>query len=224
MFIIALTALIYLLVLRIFNGEKLKNMINYIQIILAIAVFAGYQLIIRIFNLDVLDTVYDFTWWHALLPPVWFAAPFELVMNGNLSASTVALSCMVILIPVIAIILYYYLMPVFERDLQKLLQSSSNKKKRHLIMLCWQFIVCRNALQRLYYRFAYRIVSEEREFKLKVYPSLGMGIIFPFIFLLNDFGSGSLQDMAESKAYFTIYFFAHYYWTNDSYDAILQPV
>ena len=79
--VLAFTALIYMLVLRFFDGEKLKDIINYMQILLAVGVVVGYQIIIRLFDVVDFEYVYDFSWWHVLLPPIWFSAPFELVKS-----------------------------------------------------------------------------------------------------------------------------------------------
>ena len=43
-FMIVLTSLIYLLILKFFDGEKLKDIINYVQIILIMVMTIGYQL------------------------------------------------------------------------------------------------------------------------------------------------------------------------------------
>ena len=43
--VVVLTAFVYLFILRFFSGEKLKDMINYVQIILSLAVMIGYQLV-----------------------------------------------------------------------------------------------------------------------------------------------------------------------------------
>src|SRR5690625_5431727 len=50
LFILALTALIYIFVLQFFSGEQLKDIINYIQIILSIGIVIGYQIVIRAFR------------------------------------------------------------------------------------------------------------------------------------------------------------------------------
>src|SRR5699024_12851008 len=80
-FIVALTTLIYILVLQVFDGVKLKNMINYIQIILSVAIIIGYQLVINVFNVVGTEVEYAFHWWHVLIPPMWFAAPFDILFN-----------------------------------------------------------------------------------------------------------------------------------------------
>ena len=76
LFLIVVTGLIYLLILRFFDGEKLKDIINYVQIGLTITLSAGYQLIGRIFNfVDLNNIEFINKWWTYILSPVWFAAP-----------------------------------------------------------------------------------------------------------------------------------------------------
>lgn len=48
--VIGLTALNYLLILRFFDGETLKDFITYVQIGFSIAIFIGYQLLVRSFQ------------------------------------------------------------------------------------------------------------------------------------------------------------------------------
>jgi ABC-2 type transport system permease protein len=205
--VLAFTALIYMFVLRFFDGEKLKDMINYVQIILAIAVVVGYQIIIRLFDVVELTYQYDFSWWHVLIPPVWFGAPFEMIINQNYSNGIIILSLFALFGPIISIFLYYLSMPSFERNLQKLMEeSSTKKKKKRSLNDLMEKIVCFNQEERLFYRFSSIMISRERDFKLKVYPSLGMALVFPLIFLFNNLSYQSWAELEEGKSYLTIYF------------------
>ena len=49
------------------------------------------------------------------------------------------------------------------------------------------------------------MMKQEREFKLKVYPSLGFSFIIPFIFMFT-FSRGEEVDYASSMSYLNIYF------------------
>jgi ABC-type uncharacterized transport system ATPase subunit len=51
LFVIVLTSLVYFVILRFFDGEKLKDIINYIQIILTIVLMLGYQLVGRLLDI-----------------------------------------------------------------------------------------------------------------------------------------------------------------------------
>lgn len=205
--ILAFTALIYMVVLRFFDGEKLKDIINYVQILLAVAVVIGYQIIIRLFDFVDFEYVYDFSWWHVLLPPVWFGAPFELVLNQNYSSEIILLSLFALLGPIVSIFLYYVLMPSFERNLQKLMEKSSTKSKKKWTLndLIEKFI-CSSREERIFYRFSSIMISRERDFKLKVYPSVGMSLVFPIIFLFNNLSSQTLEELGQGRSFLTIYF------------------
>lgn len=205
--ILAFTALIYMVVLRFFDGEKLKDIINYVQILLAVAVVIGYQIIIRLFDFVDFEYVYDFSWWHVLLPPVWFGAPFEMVLNQNYSSEIILLSLFALLGPIVSIFLYYVLMPSFERNLQKLMEESSTKSKKKWTLndLIEKFI-CFSREERIFYRFSSIMISRERDFKLKVYPSVGMSLVFPIIFLFNNLSSQTLEELGQGRSFLTIYF------------------
>ncbi|MEH6944819.1 hypothetical protein [Bacillus sp. JJ722] len=49
------------------------------------------------------------------------------------------------------------------------------------------------------------MMKSEREFKLKVFPSLGLSIILPFIFIFNNASNSGLQNLSHSTFY-NIYF------------------
>ncbi|MDY0404343.1 hypothetical protein P5G51_001970 [Virgibacillus sp. 179-BFC.A HS] len=204
LFIIALTALVYIFILRHFNGDKLQDIINYVQIILSICLVIGYQVAIRVFDFVDLDIVYHFSWWHVFLPPIWFAAPFELILHHNTAVSTIVLSIIALLLPLIAIYLYYRLMPAFERNLEKLLdQTAMGKEKKRPFVAMWEKLLCRSNVERAYFRLAYILMGEERDFKLKVYPSLGIAMVFPFIFIFSQ--TQSFAEVSKGNGYFNIY-------------------
>src|SRR5690606_24909912 len=72
-FAVFFTSVLYTFILLIFDGEKLKDMINYFQIVLSLAVLIFYQLIGRIFDISDLTITFSPKWWHYLLPTAWFA-------------------------------------------------------------------------------------------------------------------------------------------------------
>src|SRR5699024_11465593 len=89
---------------------QLQNTITYIQIAFVVGIIVGYQLIIRTYGYIDTEAAYLFKWWHAVLPPFWFAAPFELIMNQNTSAAIIALFSMALLLSVLSFVLYYFFM------------------------------------------------------------------------------------------------------------------
>ncbi|KAJ53881.1 cytochrome b561 [Clostridium tetanomorphum] len=210
MFMVALTALLYAIILKFFDGEKLKDIINYVQITLTLTITIGYQFIGRLFNIIDVNAIFTPKWWQYLIWPIWFAAPLEMVLNNNFSNYIIALSVFAIIIPCVAILIYIKLVPSFERNLQKLNDSSAANKKRNFGEILSK-VVCFTNEERTFFKFAYNMIKNERQFKLKVYPSLGFAIVFPFIFMFNTLSktqsfSEWLNYMPSTKYYFNIYF------------------
>ncbi|GGE44773.1 hypothetical protein GCM10011391_24480 [Pullulanibacillus camelliae] len=204
--IIFLTALLYFCILRYFDGEKLKDVINYVQIGLIIAIMIGYQFVVRSFDLVSLNVTFHLKWWDVFIPPIWFSAPFELVLHDRVNGYLILFSFMTLLVPLLALAFYMKLMPTFERNLQKLVNRGGKQKSQRRFSLESHKVLCRSKIEQAVFQFSCLMMKKEREFKLKVYPSLGFSIVLPFIFIFNALHDGSLADLSTSKWYLSFYF------------------
>lgn len=211
-FMIMITALLYLLVLKFFDGEKLKDMINYVQTILSIFMVIIYQILPRIFQFIDLDKiVYTYKPWHILVPPMWFAAPLSIIDGEGITIYKIIMSILSLIIPIISLIVYLKLTPVFEKYLQKLNNNNEKSKEKNKLILKISKLVCKDKIERAFFKFSVQIINSEREFKLKVYPNIALGIILPFIFMLVGFRGGSISsirnNLVNSSLYLSIYAF-----------------
>ncbi|MDI7742481.1 hypothetical protein QMK38_10745 [Lysinibacillus fusiformis] len=204
--IVVLTALIYFLVLRFFDGEKLKDIINYVQIGLSLAVMIGYQLIGRSFEIFNLTVTFNLEWWQVFVFPIWYGANTELLLNRNFEPATILFTVLALLVPILAMWIYIKLTPAFEHNLQKLSYHGNAKEKRKSkLRQTLVNIICRSKEERAFFRFATMMMKNEREFKLRVYPSLGFSIVIPLIFIFGAFRS-DLDNLSNSNSYLSIYF------------------
>ncbi|MCM3744638.1 hypothetical protein M3193_10820 [Sporosarcina luteola] len=207
LFIVVITSLVYFAVLRFFDGEKLKDIINYVQILLSVGVIVGYQVVIRAFDFVDIDLTYTFSWWHVFLPPMWFGAAFELLLNQDFSKVLILLATLALLVPLISMFIYVRLMPSFERNMDKLMSESKNRKKKTSWWVdSWAKLCCRNKEERTFFRFGALMMQQERDFKLKVYPSLGFAMVFPFIFIFTELQMRTLAEISTGKLFLFIYF------------------
>ncbi|WP_372867775.1 hypothetical protein [Planomicrobium okeanokoites] len=205
--VVVLTSLLYLFVLRYFDGERLKDIINYVQILLSVGLVVGYQVLIRAFEFSDLNINYSFSWWHFLIPPIWYGAPFEMVLNGNTAWHMIAFTVLAVLVPIVAIFVYSRLMPSFERNLEKMLSDTKSRKPgRHLLDGFWAKLLCRSKEERVFFRFSALMMKKEREFKLKAFPNLALSVVFPFLFIFNELRIRSLADISEGNMFLFIYF------------------
>jgi hypothetical protein len=205
LFSIVATSLLYLLVLRFYSGEKLKDIINYFQIILTITITLGYQFMGRLFNfIDLKGVEFQPTWWKYFMPPLWFSGPFELFINGNHESHIIVFSILALFVPLIAIILYIKTSSAFESNLQKLKSADGQTKNKDKTTIIISNIVCKDNIERTFYKFTTNMIRNERTFKLKVYPNLGFSIVFPLLMVLTSFLSGTMS----KGTFYSIYFSA----------------
>lgn len=204
-FIIAFTALLYLFVLRFFDGEKLKDMINYVQIALSIAMMIGYQVVARSFEFVNLNYTLDFSWWKLLLPPMWFGGLFDFLLGREMGFGNILLTVLAFLGPIVSIAVYLKMIPAFERNLQKLSSQPGRKKSssKWKVLRAVPFLISKQELP--IFRFASAMMKNERDFKLKVYPSLGFALVVPFVFMYNSFSMMDFNEFTASRNYMTIY-------------------
>lgn len=209
LFVVVIAAMLYLAILRFFDGEKLKDVINYFQIGLTITITVGYQLVGRLFNVIDLNVVFQTKWWQYFIIPVWFGGPFEIILKKDYRIHFIVFSLLAMLVPAISIIIYIRLIPLFERNLQKL-NNNSTKANASGALVIGKIakIICRDKDERTFFKFASSMMKNEREFKLKVYPSIGMALVFPFIFILNRMGLDAGEEIKSSRSYFNIYWSA----------------
>lgn len=206
MLIVVLTAVIYFLVLRFFDGEKLKDIINYVQIGLSLVIMIGYQLLGRSFELLNLKITFKLEWWQIFVFPIWYGANTDMLLKQNFEPTMILFSILGLLVPILAVSIYMKLTPVFEQNLQKLTYHGKAKepKKRKLYQALVN-VICRSQEERAFFRFATLMMKNEREFKLRVYPSLGFSVVIPLIFIFGVFRT-DFASLSSSISYLSVYF------------------
>ncbi len=207
------TSIIYYAILSLFDGEKLKDIINYFQIILTIFITIAYQFTGRMFDLSAVSISFTPKWWNYLIPTTWFAAPLSIMTEKKFDAFYIMSSTLAVIVPVAAFVIYIKcILPYFEKNLQKL-NSNSGRNFRKIRSLSLQrliaLLVCNNNSERAVYSFTQNMIASERKLKLQLYPSLAFAVIMPFILMFISFSRGNLSDaftgLRESSSYFGIY-------------------
>jgi len=217
-FVVFFTSVLYTCILVFFDGEKLKDIINYFQIALSVAITVFYQLIGQIF--DISETVINVTpaWWHYFLPSAWFAAPFSLFLEQDVSLYYIHLCTAALAVPTISLILYISIVrPRFELYLQKLNSSSTGKTKtvsfRKRLHDQMADFICADRQERAFCKFTQKVAGNERKLKLVLYPSLAFAVVMPFIFMFGIFGDGKnitgiLRNISSGRYHLGLYYTA----------------
>lgn len=213
-FSIFLTSLLYYFILRLFDSERLKDVINYFQIGLSVFIVIGFQFMGRVFSFVDLDfQSVKLVWWSGFIPTTWFSAPYALFVDKIYEPVFFWVGSLGIALPVLFFLVYLKLVaPYFESNLAKLNDASGERKGRKGKLLnVWAQLLCATKKEKGFYLFSKRLLASERSFKLRLYPILAMAVFFPLIFLLNSLGFGQsflsgLRRCGGQIAFFTSIF------------------
>jgi len=188
---VILTNGFYLLLMQFASEEKLKNIINYFQIFMAILIMGGYQILPRIMErLDLDNFVFEIQWWNFLLPPIWMAGAMEAVHENLFDINHIVLTSIAVSFPVLgSIVVNNYLSPVFNRKLGAMGSSAEPQSKEKIEkgsfpdrLGSW---FTTSPVERGAFDMIYKILGRDRKIKLKIYPAFGYILIFGFIFMLK---------------------------------------
>ena len=201
---------VYLIILKITTPEKFQSIISYIQIAFAIVIYGSYQLVPRLglkANLGAVQL--DQLTWPMFFPPYWFAKSCENLSVLNFGGGSSLYILLSLLSPVVSVYLVVkYFAPSFNSKLGLInasaVESSSVKdgtakghktKKRFSISERLADIFTSDGGERAGFIFTWKMMRRSREFKMKVYPSIGYTIVMVVLFFFNS--KASLGDIAE---------------------------
>ena len=184
--LIMMTSVIYYLLIKIFKGEKLKDVLNLFQIFMIFVFSIMYYFITSSLSDIQINYTFSINAYDLFIPFMWFASLFCVIFYGKIQTLYIIMAILGIIVPILSILIYIKLTPAFERNLDKLEQVSYNEKdskskKSFASKLANE--ICKNNEEKSFFEFIYTNLSRDREFKTRVYPTLASGIIMPLVLL-----------------------------------------
>lgn len=182
--LIMMTSVIYYLLIKIFKGEKLKDVLNLFQIFMILVFSIMYYFITSSLSDIQINYTFSINAYDLFIPFMWFASLFCVIFYGKIQTLYIIMAILGIIVPILSILIYIKLTPAFERNLDKLEQVSYNEKdskskKSFASKLANK--ICKNNEEKSFFEFIYTNLSRDREFKTRVYPTLASGIIMPLV-------------------------------------------
>ena len=182
--LIMMTSVIYYLLIKIFKGEKLKDVLNLFQIFMILVFSIMYYFITSSLSDIQINYTFSIKAYDLFIPFMWFASLFCVIFYGKIQTLYIIMAILGIIVPILSILIYVKLTPAFERNLDKLEQVSYNEKdsksKKSFASKLGNKI-CKNNEEKSFFEFIYTNLSRDREFKTRVYPTLASGIIMPLV-------------------------------------------
>jgi hypothetical protein len=217
LFSIFLINAIYIIILKITTPEKFKNIISYIQIFFAIFIYASYQLVPRLIGkMELQNFEVAHSSWLILVPSYWLACAFNWLFTFQSTSLEMFAAIIGFVLPIASIyIVIKYLAPSFNQKLAMISGSEGATVTRHKVNYEGNkhigeriaLLVTTNVIEKTGFLFSWNMMARSRDFKVKVYPSIGYIIVLLVVMLLSGNSKGiSLQDLRNdsSKSIYTI--------------------
>jgi len=193
-FAVFITYLLYALILRFSNEQKVKDIVGYFQIFMTVFFAVGFQVIPRLINFDQLAVNFQLHWYSYFLPPVWMALTLEAVHQFNFDTiHLIMIACAVILPAFTFWLMIKYLAPSFARKLAALNNEASDKKNESEVAQQAKpvsqkiaAIICRSKTESSSFETVWKITGRDKNFKMQFYPSLAYILVFIFIFVFKS--------------------------------------
>lgn len=206
--------ILYLGIFRFASGEKLKNLLMYFQVFIAILFMAGYQIGIKLVDKsNIMNMELPVHWYTFLVPPAFFSGFIEGLSMTNWDLTHLVFIAEALVIPVVAIyITGKYLTPVFNRKLADLelgdraskVKTESSEKSFMYRMMSSVFVHEKD--EKAAFSLMWKMTGRERLFKQTLLPSYGYFVIIMLLPFLSN--PDKLSKTTESDNYLFILYFS----------------
>jgi len=192
LFTLFLSNILYLIIMRLASGEKLKNLLMYFQIVIAILFMAGYQFGLKLVDTSVFENMtVPVNWYTFLIPPAFFSGFIESFVSIDFDMTHIIFILSALMIPFISVyITGKYLTPVFNRKLIDIEQGdrisnirSEASAKEILLKLMLPVFGSGND-ERASFKVMWKMTGRERVFLQTLLPAYGyilIMILLPFL-------------------------------------------
>jgi ABC-2 type transport system permease protein len=193
-FSVFLTNIIYLLLMKFTTGERLKDIIVYAQIFMAIIFMGGYQLMPRLAeNQQLMSSMNEFHWWMFLIPPFWMSGSITPIVKGGFDLHAAIFLFLSVAMPLLGLwLVNNVLAKNFSGNLATLDEGDTKKEKNKgkaetsSLVDFLSGVFSFSPVERISFRMTWQIANRDRKFKQAVYPSLGSILIIIVMVFVNS--------------------------------------
>lgn len=217
LFTLFLTNLFYLGLMRFVNGERLKDIMVYFQIGMAIIFMGAYQLLPRLIEMnDLYNSQIKVEWFTYLIPSSWFAGAITAVSSSVYSLENILFILLALFIPLVSLwLIIKYLSPKFSQRLSQMDAVASKPAKikiqdkdRLNYSDKLAQLLTQSTVERTSFKMIWKMSGRERKFKQTAFPAFGYIFVFIALMVVKDFGNeDKIASLLASKRYLMFLYF-----------------
>ena len=217
LFTLFLTNLFYLGLMRFVNGEKLKDIMVYFQIGMAIIFMGAYQLLPRLIEMnDLYNAQMKVEWFTYLIPSAWFAGAITTLTSSVYSLGNIFFLLLALVVPLLSLwLIIKYLSPKFSQRLSQMdavaskpakIKTQARGRLKYSEKLAQ--LLTQSTVERTSFKMIWKMSGRERKFKQTAFPAFGYVFVFIAITVVKGFGDeDQLADLLASKRYLLFLYF-----------------
>ncbi len=210
LFTLFFTNILYLGIMRVVSGERLKNLLMYFQVFIAIFFMAAYQFGLKMVDKSVIqDMIIPIHWYTYLFPPAFFSGLIEALSTLNFDQSHLLFMAEALIIPPVAIYLTgKYLTPIFNQKLMDLEQGDKTSKIKteasgdSLYYRTIASLFVHHPEEKAAFKLMWKMTGRDRQFKQTMLPSVGYIIIMIIAPIVGK--PGSFSDFTTGYKYLLV--------------------
>jgi len=196
---------VYLLILKVSTPEKFQSAIGSIQVGFMVLIMAMYQLMPKIINNVAIEKIdISSVFGIQFYPPYWFSR-MVLIFNNTFINSDIVLSILALLVPFLSIwVVVKYMAPSFSKKMTLITSGTVEKKhktkdknevsKKNSLIEWLGRKLTNSGAEYAGFILTSNMVLKSKDFKIRVFPSIGYILVFVLIFLFNKSGNVFTQD------------------------------
>jgi ABC-2 type transport system permease protein len=213
LFTLFLTIFLYLGLMKFTNGDKLKDVLMYIQVGFTILIMIGYQFAPRyLMNNAANNQLLQPDWYFLLIPPAWFSMLTAIPQNQG---SIVLIGMIVaVIIPILSMLFIgKKLFFGFENKLTQLNSGDVNNarikkiRRQNENSIWFRFVTLILGIQKKelpVFRLMWKLTGRERLFKQSILPMIAYMVVIPLFSLFTGKELGNWETKYLTFLYFTI--------------------
>ncbi|RZT93540.1 hypothetical protein EV201_2710 [Ancylomarina subtilis] len=210
LFTLFLTCLFYLGLMRLVSGEKLKDILVYFQIGMAIIFMGAYQLLPRLIEMnDLYNAQMAVEWWTYLIPPAWFAGSIASFTTSVFGPGNILFLALALFAPILGLwLIVKYLSPKFNYRLSQMEATSSKPEKRTIqkgesVKFVDKLgeLLTRNIAEKTAFKMIWKMSGRDRKYKQTVFPAFGYVFVMIAVTVLGKHGEAKWDNLIETKLY-----------------------
>jgi hypothetical protein len=206
-----ITYLLYILILKFSNEQKVKDIIGYFQILMTITFTVGFQIVPRLIDFDEIDQSFTLGYYSYFLPPVWMALTVEAFKEWLFDPLHLGMIAAAVTVPILTFwFMIKYLAPSFSKKLGAMQNSdgarkidTKHKKEKKLLSERLSPLVCKKEVEKAGFEMVWKITGRDKGFKMQFYPGFAYIFVFVFIFVFKSGKdlSSIIQNLPNSNSY-----------------------